>query len=852
MGDFYEIFGDDAINVSALLNIVLTKRDKGESSIPFCGVPHHSARSYWLKLLKMNYKIAIADQVEEASQAKGLVRRELTKFITPACIDDWEGLQSDAPNYLMFAHEDPHTKIWISGLADVSTGELRIGEFTSVETVVKAIETYKPKELLVRRFLMPLFKEKLDHYLAQEALLFTPMPEAILRDSAAQNELVQNVLGHSDSFVIPIENKTVAIAALASVFTHLSELKFSLGHFLSLSPLHEADSATLNSTAINDLELFTTVRQGQQKGSLFHEINCCLTPMGARCLRWGLTHPLLNQKIIEKNHDIVSHLYSLGEKTLLDLRSHLQGITDIERLLIKLVGKTIKPKELVAIRDSLEKSLSSYRLIKNLPPTQEDCGLETLLNDFITAEPVFTSLFQTIKQDVGTLGNGDEVFHFGFDIILDQKNELSKNGEEKVEAYQEDLRKKTGISSLKIKNHKNFGLLIEVTKTHFSKVPEGFIRRQTMVNCERYITVELQELNDALLHSKEDAIAREAKLYDEFLIKLTAHISILKTVSRSLADFDKHQSFAWLALQKKYCRPEITKNCIELKSVRHPTVESFVGAHAFNPNDLFLNERSKQMLITGPNMGGKSTIMRTLALCALLNQCGGFVPARSAKMPIFDQIFTRVGASDDLVKGLSTFMVEMTETASILRQARQNSLVILDEVGRGTSTEDGLAIASAILENLATKVKSWTLFATHYHELVQFSIPFSIIKIYQTEVIKTNGSIRFTHRLIEGASGSSYGIQVAKLAGIPEQVIARAHELLNSQQALPPRKMTSHDHDSVDEIQQLQLQKLSKIVEELSINRTTPIQALNILVELKNTVSYGSKKGLFQDGQSLF
>jgi DNA mismatch repair protein MutS len=311
-----------------------------------------------------------------------------------------------------------------------------------------------------------------------------------------------------------------------------------------------------------------------------------------------------------------------------------------------------------------------------------------------------------------------------------------------------------------------------------------------------------------------------------------------------------HLSFAWLALQKKYCRPEIVENSIELKSVRHPTVESFVGAFAFNPNDIFLTEEKKQMLITGPNMGGKSTIMRTVAICAVLNQCGGFVPANSAKLPVFDQIFTRVGASDDLVKGLSTFMVEMTETACILRQAGPKSLVILDEVGRGTSTEDGLAIASAVLENLASKVRSWTFFATHYHELVHFANSFSLVKTYQTEVLKKNDSIKFTHRLIEGASGSSYGIQVAKLAGVPERVTSRAHELLRSSQSSVQRlpelsDLTKQEFTS-------NYRKLTTIIESVSINRTTPIQALNILVKMKEALDETTKKNPFPDGQSLF
>lgn len=850
MGDFYEVFGEDAVKVSGLLNIVLTKREKGEDSIPFCGVPHHSAKNYWLKLLKLNFKVAIADQVEEASLAKGLVRREITKFLTPGCIDEIEGLQSDQSNYLMFVYEDPDAKIWIAGITDISTGELRLAEADSVEAVIKVVETYKPKEVLLRRFLTPVFKDKLSGYLSQEPLLFTPMPEAILRDKSSQETLLKKIFGHLDFINFPFENKSAGSSALAALFTHLHEMKFSLHHFMSVFPLVEGDRFTLASTAINDLELFDTMRQRQQKGSLYNEINYCLTPMGSRFLRWSLKHLFLKKELIEKSHNWVQELIQFGEKTISDLRLLLDGVSDLERLLTKVLSKSIKPKELGCIRESLKNISKLVSLIEVRHPSFSDPSLKSCLMSLGNAESVCQYIDSFLLENPEHLGDGDGVFISGLDKILDEKNGLSKNGEIKVQEYQDHLKKITGIASLKIKTHKNFGLLIEVTKTHLNKIPDNFIRKQTMVNCERFLTVELQELSDALASAKEDAIERELCLYDKYISELAEYSGCLKKISTELAELDVKMSFAWIAIQKKYCRVELTQDLIELRAVRHPTVENFVGTHVFNPNDLLLNASSKQVLITGPNMGGKSTIMRTVALCAILNQCGGFIPASSGKLPIFDQIFTRVGASDDLVKGLSTFMVEMSETAYILRHSTSKSLVILDEVGRGTSTEDGLAIASAIFEDFSTRIKAWTLFATHYHELVEFAQNLKNIKTYQMEVLKTSDSIKFSHRLIEGSSGSSYGVDVARLAGVPVKVIERARALLTRRGINTSKNVVQLDNPVEQNGETVKF--MMNILDEVNLNKTTPLQAFNILLRLKDAESNKSTKTVVHDRQPLF
>lgn len=851
MGDFYEIFGETAAEVAPLLNITLTSRDKGDSSsVVFCGVPHHSARSYWLKLLKLNYKVAIADQVEDPSQAKGLVRREVTKLLSPACIDDLEGLQADQPNYLMVVYEDPDTKKWLVALVDVSTGELRVGQLNDIDQVIREIDRSKPKELLLRRFFIPLLKEKLANYLSLEKILFNPMPEAILRDPSGQKELFQKIFGQN-FFDKNQSLSAPTLAMLASLFVYLEELKLSLGQFLNISNLHDVERMKLDSTVINDLEIFTTTRQRQQKGSLFAEINYCLSPMGARLLRWNLVNPLLDRKQIENRHQWVEAFLNFGEQTLLEIRNELKGIADIERLLTRLVAKTTKPRELGGIRDSLAKIPAILAIIEN-HKTKLNFANNEFLNDMNLGVDAFILLKQALATNIGNLGNGDEVFCIGYDELLDKKNELSKNGEERVSNYQESLKKKTGIQSLKIKQHKNFGLLIEITKTNLTKIPSDFIRRQTMVNCERFVTVELQELNDELSNAKDDAVHREEILYGLLLDKLASSLNSLKKTCEAIASFDILHSFAWLAIQKKYCKPQINEDCIEFQAGRHPTVENFVGTHNFTPNNIQLGKKKRQMLITGPNMAGKSTIMRLVASCAILNQCGSFVPAQAASLPIFDQIFTRVGASDDLVKGLSTFMVEMTETAHILRHATKRSLVILDEVGRGTSTEDGLAIATAVLENLASKINCWTFFATHYHELVQCAEGLNSVCLFQTEVLKMKDGIKFTHRLIEGSSESSYGIEVAKLAGVPDLVIQNAREFLKSNssklhglrgQALVKSRSSLDNEEHT---------KTIEFIKSMSTDRLTPIQALNIIHNLKENLQNPRGIEIFPNGQSLF
>lgn len=871
MGDFYEIFGEDALEVAPKLEIVLTAREKGDAQkIPFCGVPHHAAKGYWLKLLKMGYKVAIADQMENPEDAKGIVRRDIVRIMTPGCIEELEGLEQDSPNYMMVYYEDPaRGKTWVA-IADVSTGELRVGQAENDGDVRSLLARFSPKEILVRRFAIPSLKEK---WSAGQDWLMTAMPEAILRDVDGQRQIIREVLGATSLKGQPAGDLSGAEIIIAALFTHIKQLQGNLTAFAHVRALQDPQSMALCETAIRDLEIFETAHQRRREGSLFHTINATLTPMGARALRHALLAPLVDAPMIEKRHKAVAEIAGRGSAWLGQLRSALQHTPDLERIIARMLAKTIHPHELGLMRGALSRAQGAWALCHPAAEAPAFRGKATL--DILTS---------ALLEQPLALGSGEFVFAGGCDGPLDERLHVLKSGQAQIDAYEELLRQETGINSLKIRSHKSFGFLIEVTKTHAQKVPAHFIRRQTMVNGERFVTDQLKQLEATLSSAGALAVEREAALYQELLEKISKETEGLRAVSAWVAALDVAQGFAWLALEHKYVRPQMKKGGeLHITAGRHPVVERLVGQHRFTPNDVRLSVNdNRQLLITGPNMAGKSTVMRQTAIIAILAQAGGFVPALAATLPVFDQVFTRVGAHDDLSRGQSTFMVEMAEAARILKAATTQSLVILDEVGRGTSTQDGLAIAAAILEDLALRIKPMALFATHYHELVPMTAAMPSVVLAQTEVTEKDGGIQFTHRLIPGASGSSFGVEVAMLAGLPEKVIARAKALLGASVALEVQseaakdeeistkatvrqgasaghksatsalksltdQAAQHTHVEIDGKIHQALEKLRA----LTVNRLTPLQALNILSELQASLdrpaASGPAKGLFLD-----
>ena len=844
MGDFYEIFGPDAEEIAPKMDVILTSRERGDAErMPFCGVPHHSVKTYWLKLLKQGYKVAIAEQLEDPALAKGLVARGIVRILTPGCIDELEALDSAGTNHVLAIYECPAEKSWSALVVELASGELRLGTMKLTD-LTRLVQVFRPKEIWARSFHHEALKGILTPTLSSQATddlpaLLEALPEAPLRDEGLARELLKSCLGKETLDGFSCGKIVGGAELLASTFQRLRNLNASSSHFRTVKPLFDPDHMVLGPTAVRDLELFETALRRQQEGSLARTIDRTLTPMGARRLRELLARPLVHREKLFARLDVVEFLAELGDDRLARLRDGLRKTSDLTRLTTRVMARSAHPAELAMIRQALGNSAALARNIRELAGSEAKSKLfRDLTGPLESTGPALELLGSALAEYPSAPGTGSGTFREGWNQNLDHCNTLAQGGEDQVAAYEQKLRGESGIGNLKIKPHKTFGLLIEITRANAGKVPAHFVRRQTMVNCERFATPELDRLSTDLLAAQDAAIAREAELYAGLLETLAVHRDALYDCAEALAEADVWQAFAWLALKENYGRPVTLKKGaqgseakIKLTAARHPVVERSVGRHSFVANDVEMSGGVRQLLITGPNMAGKSTIMRQTAICAILHQAGCFVPAASAELPVFDRVFTRVGASDDLSRGLSTFMVEMTEAAEILREATSDSLVILDEVGRGTSTSDGLAIASAILEEIATRNASWTLFATHYHELVGSSAHLPSVKPVQTEVLQQGAKIIFSHRLIPGASGSSYGIEVARLAGVPEAVLERARLAISR-----PEQDTAAAHVKlVQPLQPIEI-KTNPALEKLAearINRMTPLQALNFLAELQ-------------------
>ncbi|MFW6113043.1 MAG: DNA mismatch repair protein MutS [Thermodesulfobacteriota bacterium] len=779
MGDFFELFFEDAENAASALGIALTSRSRsGEERIPMAGFPLHAAESYIGKLLERGFKVVVCEQVEDPAQAKGLVRREVTRILTRGTQVDPAALEARAENYLAgVAFQGDR---WGLSFLSLSTGEFRLTEGTSGESLGDELWRLKPAELLLPE---GSGEEMLAAALApfQEPPTLRHLPPYAFDLSAARRELGR-VLGTLFLDGFGLADQQLGLAAAGAILRYLRDSHtLSLPHLDRLLPYSRDDFLSLDEATLRHLEIFETWRSGSRQGSLREVLDATVTPMGARLLGRWLRQPLKDKARIEARLDAVQFFQ---DKSVLRQRwrQGLKGLGDLERLTARLALEQAGPREVAAVRAALGRlPLLREMLPADAPPLVADAA-----RDLEDLADIYDLISRALAEEPPPTLQAGGVMREGYDAELDELIQISREGKDWIVRLEEQERRRTGIGSLKVRYNKVFGYYLEVSKANLHLVPPDYHRKQTLVNAERFITADLKEYEAKVLGAEDARLKREQELFQELRRQLGGEAARLKRVARALARLDVWAGLAEVAAHYQYCRPEIVEAPVfKITGGRHPVIERILPAGGFVPNDVTLEDGQRVLIVTGPNMSGKSTIFRQVALTVLMAQAGSFVPAESAVLGLTDRIFTRVGAVDDIGRGQSTFLVEMHETARILHQATPRSLVILDEIGRGTSTFDGLALAWAVAEHLhdtGGKGVS-TLFATHYQELTALSRLKSRVKNYQVLVAEEDGSIVFLHQLAPGAASQSYGIQVARLAGVPQVVIDRAREVLENLEA---------------------------------------------------------------------
>jgi DNA mismatch repair protein MutS len=849
MGDFYELFYDDAAIASRELQIQLTARDK-ERIIPMCGVPYHAAEGYLAKLLRKGYRIAICDQMEDPKLTKKIVRREVTRVLTPGTAID-SGLGAEQNNFLAALHiANGRTAV---ALLDLSTGDFRATEFAGPNATFQAVEeltTIKPAELLYTAA-HPLFSGPED----SEAIkplgsIRTKTPiDAYAFTADYAIPLLERQLGAKslDGFGLA-GHSTAAIAAGAVLHYARNTQQAQLDHVDGIRFYEQTDCLQLDQVTVRNLELVDTLfSDGDTHATLFHSLDHCHTPMGKRMLRSSLLRPLGDARAIECRYDAVGVLHSdliLRE----NLRAALDGILDLERLLGRISLDTARPRDLLALGVSLRKLPNLLQSLQPLISEPRNCDLPTsnLWIDCIGRLDTLQDLQARVETTIVpepplTLADGG-VIRADVDAELDELRAITHSGRESIAGIEQRERTRTGIQSLKVRFNSVFGYYIEITKSNLANVPDDYQRKQTLVNAERFTTPELKDFESRILTAHDRCIEIEKRLAEELRRLILAAAGRIRKTSAAIAEIDLLANFAHISSVRNYVRPQLDdRNILEAIEARHPVVECMMeeaGEGRFIPNDLHLDvEGTGILLVTGPNMGGKSTYLRQAALLVILAQLGCFVPARSMTFGIVDRIYTRIGASDNLARGRSTFMVEMTETATILNTATKHSLILLDEMGRGTATFDGLSLAWAALEYLHAKIGARTLFATHYHELTLLAEQLPHLSNVRVAVKETPQGIVFLHAIEPGPASKSYGIEVARLAGLPASVLQRARQVLK-QHERSERYNVAVETDAP--LQLTMFTPLSQtIVDRLQstdIDTLTPLQALNLLEELKNEI----------------
>ncbi|WP_373048442.1 DNA mismatch repair protein MutS [Vulgatibacter sp.] len=843
LGDFYEMFFEDAVQASQALGIVLTSRSKGDNPVPMCGFPYHAARGYIAKLIEQGFKVAICEQVEDAATAKTLVRREVTQLVTPGMVLDEQILDAHADHFL--AAVVPLEDRFGFALLDASTGEFRAAEVGDRKLLLDELGRAAPREVIV-----PPGSGLEEALRSACATAFVhDHPDESAFDPRRAEERIKRQLGVASLDGFGLTPLPAATAAAGAALAYLGDTQrgTTAAHVDRITVFHPEGHLVLDEATVNNLEIARGLQGGKKKGSLLGLLDKTLTPMGGRTLSRWILYPLLDLEAIRARHDAVEELAGRGV-----LREELSGLlkelSDLERILGRLSLRAGNARDLRALGLSLER----------LPALREQLGgctaplLHDLVPELSGLDPLAADLRRAIADEPPVTTREGGMFAKGWDPALDELIDLSTSGKEFLARLEAEERERTGISSLKVRFNKVFGYFIEITRSNLHLVPADYLRKQTTVNAERFVTEALKTYEEKVLTAEEKRVAREIELYEELRQRILSQAGGIKRAAAAIATVDTLLSLARIAADWGYVRPEVDdSDVLEIVEGRHPVVERALAGEAFVPNDVHLDREGHQVVvITGPNMAGKSTVLRQAALIALLAQAGSFVPAARARIGLVDRIFCRVGASDNLARGQSTFMVEMVETAAILHGATARSLVVLDEIGRGTSTFDGLSIAWAVAEHLHDRVGARTLFATHYHELVELAREKSRVKNATVAVSEQGGKVIFLRKLIAGGASRSYGIEVARLAGLPAEVLGRAREILVNleKNELDPEGravFAGKGRARKASVDQLALfapkaerpaPGIAALLEQLQaveIDRTTPLQALALLAELQ-------------------
>ena len=849
LGDFYEMFFEDALTASKELEITLTGKNCGmEERAPMCGVPYHAVEGYLAKLVSKGYKVAICEQVEDPKLAKGIVKREVIRVVTPGTNLNVQTLDEGRNNFLMsIANFQGKTGI---SIADVTTGDYFLTEVDDNKKLLDEINKYSPSEIicndafLVSGIDIEDLKGRL--HIAIYTLEAHFFDEERCRKSLLKHFHVTTLLG------MGVEDFPSGLIAAGCMMQYLNETqKTSLEHITHLYPYLTSKYMLLDSSTRRNLELTETLREKQKRGSLLWVLDKTRTAMGARTLRRFIEQPLIDKEQIELRLDSVGAL-SKQAISRDEIREYLNPIYDLERLLGKVSYKTANPRDLIAFRNSLQ----MLPHIKTLLTDFDEKLLKEINEQMDDLSDICTLIEAAIEEEPPIAIKEGGIIREGFDDTIDNLRHAKTEGKDWLAKLEEEDRERTGIKNLRIRYNKVFGYYYEVTNSYKDLVPQDYIRKQTLANAERYTNARLKELEDTILNAEDKLFTLEYDMFCKIRDAIAGEMERIQRTAKAVAKLDVLASLSLVAERNHYVRPVINeKGIIDIKAGRHPVVEQMISGEMFISNDTYLdNHKYCVSVITGPNMAGKSTYMRQVALIVLMAQIGSFVPAASANIGMVDRIFTRVGASDDLASGQSTFMVEMNEVANILRNATSNSLLILDEIGRGTSTFDGLSIAWAVIEHISNKklLGAKTLFATHYHELTELEGKMNNVNNYCIAVKEKGDDIVFLRKIIKGGADKSYGIQVAKLAGVPDMVIDRAKEIVAQlcdndilekvQSIVTPQNESKHKAIQYDEVDLSQMSLFDTVTDEDVINELkeidvttlTPLDALNTLYRLQN------------------